>query len=304
MSEQQTRAAGGPPICDYEGSDYQDRFWNQGEREYEDRAEAVAIKRLLPARGQRLLEVGAGAGRNTPRYGGFEQIVLLDYSRTQLEQARDALDKNDRYRFVAGDVYRLPFAAGVFDGATMIRTLHHMAEPELALGQVRSVMARDGIFLLEYANKRNLKAILRWLLGRQEWNPFDQAPVEFVALNYDFHPAAIRSWLASAGFHVQRQLTVSHLRQRFLKRLLPTSFLVGVDSLLQWTGDLWQYSPSVFTRSRAEGDFVQARGAFWKCPSCGSTAMVEQPEGVQCTSCGLLWPLEDGIYNFKVHLES
>lgn len=304
MSEQPTRAAGGPPICDYEGSDYQDRFWNQGERDYEDRVEAVALKRLLPPGGQRLLEVGAGAGRNTPRYDGFEKIVLLDYSRTQLELARDSLGTNERYIFVAGDVYRLPFAAGVFDGATMIRTLHHMAEPELALKQIRSVMMSDGIFILEYANKRNVKAILRWLLGRQDWNPFDREPVEFVALNYDFHPAAVRSWLAAVGFVVQRQLTVSHLRQRFLKRLLPTSFLVGVDSLLQRTGDLWQYSPSVFTRSKAIGGSEHDAGAFWKCPSCGSTAMVEQPEGVQCTACGLLWPLEDGIYNFKVHLES
>ena len=76
------------PVCNYEGSDYQTSFWDQGGREYEDRAEAIALKRLLPARGRLLLELGAGAGRNTPRYTGYERIVLLDYSRTQLEQAR------------------------------------------------------------------------------------------------------------------------------------------------------------------------------------------------------------------------
>ncbi|HEY5903626.1 MAG TPA: class I SAM-dependent methyltransferase, partial [Anaerolineales bacterium] len=79
------------PICSYEGSDYQTSFWERGGRAYEDRAEAAALARLLPPDGDLMLEVGAGAGRNTPRYAGFQRIVLLDYSRTQLEQARDRL---------------------------------------------------------------------------------------------------------------------------------------------------------------------------------------------------------------------
>ena len=75
-----------PPICDYEDSDYQASFWGRGGREYEDRVEAIALRRLLPRAGHLMLEVGAGAGRNTARYGGFERIVLLDYSITQLNK--------------------------------------------------------------------------------------------------------------------------------------------------------------------------------------------------------------------------
>ena len=62
-----------PPICDYEGSDYQAAFWDQGHREYEDRVEEIALRRLLPQSGKLLLELGAGAGRNTARYIGFER---------------------------------------------------------------------------------------------------------------------------------------------------------------------------------------------------------------------------------------
>jgi len=39
-----------PPVCDYEGSDYQSRFWETGGREYEDRCEGIALKRLLSRR--------------------------------------------------------------------------------------------------------------------------------------------------------------------------------------------------------------------------------------------------------------
>ena len=125
-----------PPICDYEGSDYQASFWDKGGRQYEDRTEAIALQRLLPKSGRLLLELGAGAGRNTPRYRGFDRIVLLDYSRTQLEQARQRLGKSDNYVYVAADVYRLPFIDGLFDTATMIRVLHHMADAPKALEQL------------------------------------------------------------------------------------------------------------------------------------------------------------------------
>jgi len=128
-----------PPICSYENSDYQTSFWDEGGRDYEDAVEEVALRRLLPEGGKRLVELGAGAGRNTPRYTGFEEITLVDYSHTQLEQARQRLGENPRYRYVAADVYHLPFVTGLFDAATMNGTLHHMAEPRQALEQVRRV---------------------------------------------------------------------------------------------------------------------------------------------------------------------
>ena len=88
-----------PPVCDYEGSDYQASFWDEGGRDYEDQVEVVALRRLLPEAGDILLEIGAGAGRNTPRYQGFKRVVLLDYSRTQLKQAQKRLGQGERYTF-------------------------------------------------------------------------------------------------------------------------------------------------------------------------------------------------------------
>ncbi len=112
-----------PPVCNYEGSDYQSSFWDKGGRAYEDGAEEVALKRLLPRSGKLMLELGAGAGRNTHRYQGFEQVVLLDYSFTQLQQARKRLGGSERYRYVAADVYKLPFVDGLF------RLRHHDPYP-------------------------------------------------------------------------------------------------------------------------------------------------------------------------------
>lgn len=299
-----------PPVCDYEGSDYQNSFWDQGGREYEDRTEAIALKRLLPPKGRLLLELGAGAGRNTPRYLGFERIILLDYSRTQLELAQLRLGPSTRYIYVAADAYRLPFVDGLFDTVTMIRTLHHMADAPKALEQVRNVLRSDGVFILEFANKLNLKAILRYLSGRQKWNPFTLEPVEFATLNYDFHPKAIRGWLKDLEFIIKRTLTLSHFRIGFLKRVVPTGILVSLDSLFQWTGALWQLTPSVFVKAckvrNPHG--VETRPGLanpmmvFKCPDCGYTGLADEKTYLECLNCRKKWEVKDGIYDFRKSL--
>jgi ubiquinone/menaquinone biosynthesis C-methylase UbiE len=296
-----------PPVCDYEGSDYQSSFWDRGGREYEDRVEAAALKRLLPQKGKLMLELGAGAGRNTPRYYGFERIVLLDYSTTQLQQAQERLGRSARYTYVAADAYRLPFADGLFDAATMIRALHHMADAPKALEQVRNALQPNGIFILEFANKRNLKAILRYLLGRQTWSPFTLAPVEFVVLNYDFHPKAIRNWLETLDFTVERTLTVSHFRIGWLKRIVPTGLLVLFDSLLQPTGALWQLTPSVFVRARKNGVAPhkppQDVSLWFRCVACGHSPLTPHTDHVSCPSCQRRYAFRDGIYDFREPLQ-
>ncbi len=297
-----------PPVCNYEGSDYQKSFWDEGGRAYEDYTEAIALKRLLPTSGKLMLELGAGAGRNTPRYAGFERIVVLDYSRTQLEQAQQRLGSSDKYIYVAADIYRLPFVNRLFDGATMIRVLHHMADAPKTLQQIKNVLQPNAVFILEFANKLNLKAILRYWLGKQKWNPFTLDPVEFVELNFDFHPQAVKTWLKSLGFTVERTLTLSHFRVGLLKRIIPTAVLVFLDSLLQWTGAFLQLTPSVFMKASLISQDVEVNTPtdsinFFKCPECSSSPLTPKENHLFCTTCSSKWAHKDGIYDFRTAME-
>lgn len=295
-----------PPVCNYEGSDYQQSFWEQGGRAYEDKAEAIALKRMLPKSGKLMLELGAGAGRNTPRYAGFERIMVLDYSTTQLVQAQERLGRSDKYIYVAADVYRLPFRSGLFDAATMIRVLHHMADAPKALAQIQATLQPGAVFILEFANKLNLKAILRYWLGKQEWNPFSLEPVEFVKLNFDFHPKAIRNWLGGLGFTLEKMLTVSHFRLGLLKRLIPANILAAVDGLFQPTGALFQFTPSVFVKAVLPGepnvDIPLNVIELLKCPDCNHGNLKENADHVACPACGAKWSVRDGIYDFREKL--
>lgn len=298
-----------PPICDYEDSDYRTRFWEGQQREYEDAVERIAMRRLLPPCGEMLLDLGAGYGRLADLYTGYKRVVLFDYSRSQLLYARRQLADDGRFIFVAGDFYQLPFVSGLFDAIIQVRVIHHAADAPAVFGQVRRVARPVAVYLLEFANKQNLKAIGRYLLRRQDWSPFDRQPVEFVELNFDFHPVWIREQLTRVGFCPGRSLTVSHLRMGWLKRRVPTRWLVALDSLVQHTGRWWQLSPSVFVRSRATASGPTAPdGAFFVCPNCGARlptpgdllqGLPMADEDLVCPDCAQVWPVRDGIFDFK-----
>jgi SAM-dependent methyltransferase len=292
------------PVCDYEGSHYRTEFWTS-EREYEDRAERIALRKLLPPRGERLVEIGAGAGRLADLYVGYDQIVLMDYARSTLVEAREQIadrlpEHVDRFRFVAADLYALPFVDGLFDTVTMVRVMHHVADVPAALAGIAALLKPGATFVLEFANKRNLKAILRYLIHRQSWSPFAQPPYEFATLNFDFHPAWMDARLREAGFSLKRTLAVSHFRWALLKRLIPAQTLAAADGAVQAIGAAWKLSPSVFLRAQAPvTNRVAPLGAFFRCLACRSEHVTESPDAVTCGQCGRTWPIRDGIYEFK-----
>ncbi len=292
------------PVCDYEGSHYRTEFWTR-EREYEDRAERIALRKLMPPRGERLLEIGAGAGRLADLYLNYDQIVLVDYARSTLAEAREQIaarfpDHADRFRLVAADLYALPFVDGLFDTVTMVRVMHHVTDVPAALSGIAALFKPSGTFVLEFANKRNLKAILRYLTRRQSWSPFESQPYEFAALNFDFHPAWMGARLREALFSVKRTLAVSHFRWALLKRLFPAHTLAAADGAIQDIGAMWKLSPSVFVRAQAPAtNPTAAPGAFFRCPACQSVLRTESSDAVTCDPCGRVWPVRDGIYEFK-----
>lgn len=286
-----------PRICDYEGSDYKTRFWTS-DRRFEDLAERYALQALLPPKGETLVDIGAGFGRLADLYGGYRRVVLFDYATSLLKEARKAWGDDPRFLFVAGDVYRLPFASCSCDTAIMVRVLHHLEEVPTALAHVARILRSNGTFILEFASKRHLKAILRYLLRRQAWSPFTLEPYPFAPLHFDFHPKWVMQQLRSAGFAVEHVRAVSFLRIPWLKRHVPPSLLARVDAWLHRVGGLYPLSPSVFVRGRREGSVAPQPFAF-RCPRCGHEPLPLRKEAITCPQCGSVWPYEDGIFNFK-----
>jgi len=296
------------PVIDYEGSGYRTDFWVGQGREYEDAVERAALGQLLPARGRRIAEIGAGFGRLADLYQGYEQIVLFDYSRTLLQEAAQRWGRDARFVFVAGNVYDLPLADGVLDSLVMVRVMHHLANVPQALAQLRRVLHRESVAVLEYANKRNLKAMLRWLVGRQEWSPFAGEPVEFVKLNFDFHPAWMGKRMGEAGLEIDRQFAVSHFRLPLLKEKIPAQSLVGIEKRFFGLSGRFPVAPSVFLQATAPGSGpAQALSALpgdvaaiLRCPQCGTSPLQRLADDrVVCPGCGEQYLRRDGIWDMK-----
>lgn len=296
------------PVIDYEGSQYRADFWLGQGRAYEDAVERLALQQLMPAHGGRIAEIGAGFGRLAQLYSGYEQVLLLDYSRTLLQDAAREWGQDRRFVFVAGNIYTLPLVTGALDTLVMVRVMHHLADVPAALFQLRRVLHRHSVAVIEYANKRNLKALLRWGLRRQNWSPLDQTPVEFVKLNFDFHPEWMEAQFRAVGLTVQHRLAVSHFRLAQFKERIAAAQLARIDSLLFAAGGVYPLAPSVFVQASATGALRRPAlstdpadiGALFRCPQCGTQGLALVAEDrMSCPGCAVTYSKKNSVWDLK-----
>jgi ubiquinone/menaquinone biosynthesis C-methylase UbiE len=227
---------------------YRDRFWAR--RQYEDQADRIALRRLLPPSGEQLLEVGAGYGRLASEYIGYCEVVLLDASEAHVKAAQAQFAGDARIRAVLGDAYHLPFEDSSFDTVVCVRVVHYLTDPGAVFRELGRVLRPDGALVLEFANKRHLKAMVRFALRLQRWSPHTPEPYEYRPLHFDRHPAEIRRLLREAGFTVERQLAASLFRIPALSRHIPAAWLAAAERPLQPLLGPVTPGPSVFLLAR------------------------------------------------------
>lgn len=111
------------------------------------RDELDVLASLVPLDGQRLIELGCGAARLArqlvQRHAGSE-VVALEVDRTQ--HAQNIAQPQERLVFVAAGAQAVPAPAAAFDGALMLKSLHHVPVPEMdqALAEVARVLRPGG----------------------------------------------------------------------------------------------------------------------------------------------------------------
>lgn len=237
----------GRDMAVYTDLSYRDVFWPA--RRYEDECDRIALRALLPARGRRLIEVGAGFGRLGREYSGFREVVLLDSSPVHVAAARQDFAGDPRVRPMVGDAFALPFADAYFDVVVCVRVFHHFEDPLPALREFARVLRPGGTLVLEFANKRNLKSIFRYWARRQSWSPFSLEPHSYLPVHFDHSPVAIRKRLRVAGFQVEATRTASVFRVPAVTRRLPIAVLAALESRLQRPLGLVTAGPSVFVRA-------------------------------------------------------
>ena len=260
---------------------YRDLFWPR--RRYEDAADRIAIRAMLPATGDRLVEVGAGFGRLADEYRTYAEVVLVEPSDALLAAARETLGADQRFTLVAGDAYRLPFPDACFDAVVCVRVIHHMHDPKPAIREFVRVLRPGGVLVLESANKRNLKAVIATWLRRRRTSAFARGTEAYEGLSlmpewlrrvsgsppnaesapqdkweastsFVHSPVDLRSWLRAAGLEIRAERSVGLLRVPTITRRIPLHILIPLERLAQVVLSGITAGPSLFIMARRRAD--------------------------------------------------
>ena len=240
-------------ISDYNGYDYKKEFWENTDRQYEDQADRMAIRKLLPKRMEKFADIGGGYGRLANEYlKRAHKIYLFDYSKTELEQAKEIY--GDKIETKAGDIYDLPFKDGELDGLMMVRVTHHLKDMKKAVAELYRVLKPGGVAVIEVANKRTLPKMARFVTGRSKVNPFDKKVANYKEISkdgfYNYHPKYVEEIFEKTGFRCERVLSVSNFRSKALKKMIGTNRLVKMEDSAQKALAPIRFAPSIYYKLR------------------------------------------------------
>jgi SAM-dependent methyltransferase len=131
------------------------RFARTAERvaELQD-ARAASLERdvvrfVAPSGDERALDSGTGSGALAFALAPHvREVVGVDLVPELLEQARKRAGRFPNVTFVEADATKLPLEYGSFDLTGTLRTLHHIARPELAVAELVRVTRPGGRVLV------------------------------------------------------------------------------------------------------------------------------------------------------------
>jgi SAM-dependent methyltransferase len=110
---------------------------------------ALVLQTFRPTPDDRILDLGAGACWASDWLERLNlDVVSLDLSLDMLRVGQQRLRRGRGAPLVAGDMERLPFAAGSFTKAICLNAFHHLPNRAAALAEIRRVLTPDGRLLL------------------------------------------------------------------------------------------------------------------------------------------------------------
>jgi len=111
--------------------------------------EAKVVRFVAPSGEERALDSGSGTGALALALAPHvREVVAVDLVPELLEQGRRRGERLPNVSFLEGDATKLPLEAGSFDLAGSLRTLHHIARPELAVAELARVTRPGGRVLV------------------------------------------------------------------------------------------------------------------------------------------------------------
>ncbi len=151
------------------------------------------LKKILDLGGMRVLEVGAGTGRDGDAIAGLgAEVWTLDYSEESLQLMANQL--SSPIQIVCGDALALPIASETFDVVYHQGLLEHFRNPGVLLEENHRVLKKGGYILVDVPQRFHYYTLAKHvLMFFDKW---------FAGWETEFSPRELAVMVEKAGFEV------------------------------------------------------------------------------------------------------
>ncbi len=227
-------------------------FWQS--RQYEHESEIMALEKLL---GSKKFKVGADIGGGFGRLSRWladrcDRVYLVEPSAKMRQLARSKVGKRPKIVVRSGQAENTNLPASSIDLVIMIRVLHHLPQPKTTFMEMQRILKPKGLLVIEFANSLHAVARIKSLLKGQPVLPIpiERRSQERIAAGsipfVNHHPVIIKKLLLQHHFKLLQTLSVSNLRSEVMKKVIPKTLLLSLESKLQDTLSSAYFGPSIF----------------------------------------------------------
>ena len=190
--------------------DYEQKIWGHHQARSEpDQFNALrlryAIEDLSSVNGV-MLEIGCGGGSMAQAFIDAKlqaEVHACDFSYTAIV---DAAKNTHEIDLSVADAYDLPYGTGVLAAVAMFEVLEHLDEPDAVLGEVKWVLAPNGVLSLSVPCEGN-PLTLQGILRSAGWRGFELSFGHVQAFSKD----SLERLLKEQGFQISSIRWSGHL---------------------------------------------------------------------------------------------
>lgn len=186
------------------------------------------LETLVPLAGLRLVEAGCGAAHMARELVGRHattEVVGIEVDERQL--AKNLLASVERLRFEKAGAQAMPFADASFDGALMLKSLHHVPMPlmDQALAEVARVLRLGGwLYVSEPVYAGELNELIRLFNDEGEVRAAAQAALD--------RAVASGRWASAADQRFESPVAFASFDEFEQRMMRPTFADHGIDEAM------------------------------------------------------------------------
>jgi SAM-dependent methyltransferase len=186
------------------------------------------LQTLVPLADMRLVEAGCGAAHLARELvGRFETTEVVGIEVDERQLAKNLLTPTERLRFENAGAQALPFADALFDGALMLKSLHHvpMALMDQALAEIARVLRPGGwLYVSEPVYAGPLNELIRLFNDEGEVRAAAQAALD--------RALASALWASAADQRFQTPVRFASFDEFEQRMMRPTFADHGIDATM------------------------------------------------------------------------